>query len=315
MTNNKFLKYLCNPKKIPGKLQDILIYHFPNITSNDKLYLEIYYRLRTGKKLDLKNPKTFNEKTQWLKLFDRKPEYTQMADKYSSSDFVSERIGNEYTIPLLGVWDHFSEIDFSSLPNRFALKCTHDSGGVAICTDKKSFRFLDKKGVQLDMATVKEKMNSSLRKNYFYKGREWAYKDILPRIIAQEFIENNENKPLMDYKIFTFNGKPKFIQVHLEKSADQLKANFYSTDWCYQEFCIEEQNDKDIQVQKPLHLAKMLELAEKLSQGTLFLRVDFFYINDKIYFGEFGFYNWGGFGKFTPECYDELLGSYITLPG
>ena len=285
-----------------------------NLTSDDYKYLLIYYKIRTGKKLNLDNPITFNEKIQWLKLYDRQHEYTQMADKHGVTEFVRQRIGNEYIIPLLGFWNKFEEINFNTLPDQFVLKCTHDSGGVIICKDKKNLDFIDKSGVKININDVKKNISKSMGKNYFYKGREWVYKNIPPRIIAQQYIKNESGGLLNDYKIFTFNGKPKFIQAHFNKSSNNLKANFYSTDWIFQDFSIEEQNDKNHFIEKPKHLDKMLQLAESLSQGTCFLRVDIFYINDKIYFGELTFYNWGGFGKFTPDSHDKLFGLNMTLP-
>jgi len=312
----KILKYLKQPSAFFSTLRNKFLFnYFPKMISNDYLYLKFYYRLRTGKKLNLKKPKTFNEKTQWLKLYDRKPEYTEMAGKYSALKYVMQRIGSEYIIPLLGVWDSFSEIDFDKLPNQFVLKCTHDSGGVVICRDKENFDFIDKVGTALGgMEAIRDKLSRSLKRDYFIKGREWAYKDITPKIIAQQFIKAESNDLLMDYKIFTFNGKPRLIQAHIDRSSNHLKANFYSPDWVFQDFYIEEINDKAYHIEKPKHIDKMLELAEILAEKMYFLRVDFFYVNDKIYFSEFAFYNWGGFGKIVPESYDELLGTYITLP-
>jgi len=311
----KVLKLTKNPRLLFIKLKERFLFnYFPKIISNDFLYLKIYYRLRTGKNLNLKNPKTFNEKTQWLKLYDRKPEYLQMADKYHAIEFVSQRIENKYIIPLLGVWNCFDEINFDSLPNQFVLKCTHDSGGVVICRDKANSVFVDKTGAAIDIDDTREKLTRSLKRNYSIKAREWAYKNENPKIIAQELIKTENDELLMDYKVFTFNGKPKLIQAHIERSAYRRIANFYTTDWNFQDFSIEELCDKNYHIEKPRHLDKMLELAEILAQNTYFLRVDFFYINDRIYFGEFAFYNHAGFGKFIPESNGELLGSFITLP-
>ena len=280
----------------------------------DRSYLEYLYKHKFKKNLDLANPKTFNEKTQWLKLYDQKPVYTQMADKYSVMDYVRKKIGEEYIIPILGVWNNFDEINFNDLPNQFVLKCTHDSGGVVICIDKEKHIFRNKAGFTLSMRGVKRYFAKLMKINYFYKLREWVYKNIKPRIIAQMYIGSSSGEPLNDYKIFTFNGRPKYIQAHFDKSSNQLKANFYSTDWVFQDFFIQEINDKNQKIEKPKLLDKMLESAGLLAEGTNFLRVDFFYINNKIYFGELTFYNWAGFGNFTPENYDEIFGSYITLP-
>ena len=280
----------------------------------DKIFLKINYRIKTGQKLNLDYPVLFNEKLQWLKLYDRKPLYTKMADKYEVYKFVEEKIGKKYLIPLLGVWDRQEDIDFDMLPNQFVLKCTHDSGGIIICKDKKNNDFISKDNKKLDMDNVIKIISASLKRNYFYKSREWVYKDIKPRIIAQQFISDKGNNGLLeDYKVFTFNGKSKLIQVHFNKSTNH-KANFYSTNWLFQDFYVKEISDQNYRIQKPECLVEMLKLAETLAEGTPHLRVDFFYCNGKLYFGELTFYNWSGYGKFIPESYNELLGSWITLP-
>ena len=308
-------KYHKNPRMFFFALANKILVFFSNRIHNDETYLKFYYRLRTGKKLNLSNPKTFNEKTQWIKLYDRKPVYTSMVDKYDVLEFVRQKIGEQYIIPLLGVWHGFDEIDFDKLPNQFVLKCTHDSGGVVICRDKEKLDFIGKVGSKIaDITAAREKINNSLKRNYFIKGREWSYKHVPKRIIAQKYIKDEAGGLLQDYKIFTFNGKPKYVQVHFSKSSEALMANFYSTDWVYQDFYIEEISDKSHHIEKPKRLDEMLRLAEILAEGTYFLRVDFFYVNDCIYFGELTFYNWGGYGKFNPKRYDELFGGCITLP-
>lgn len=172
----KVLEYVKHPTKIFIFLQNRCNFK----VLPDKMYLKICYKLATGKKLDLKNPQTFNEKLQWLKLYDRKPEYTRMVDKYEAKKYVAEKIGEEYIIPTLGVWDHFDEIDFDSLPDQFVLKCTHDSGGLVIVRDK----------AKLDKVAAKQKIEKSLKRNYYYSGREWPYKDVKPRIIAEKYMED-----------------------------------------------------------------------------------------------------------------------------
>jgi len=308
-------KYEKHPKLFFLAILRKFLSGFMRKMKDDEFYLRIYYWLKTGKKLNLTSPKTFNEKTQWIKLYDRKPIYTQMVDKYNVLELVREKIGASYVVPLFGVWNCFDEIDFGKLPNQFVLKCTHDSGGIAICKDKGKFDFVDKSGNQFtSIENVSKRLSRSLENNYYLKGREWVYKNVPRRIIAQQFIQDEAGGSLMDYKIFTFNGKPKYIQVHFDKSSNVLKANFYSTDWVYQDFYIEEVSDKTHTIPKPKHLEKMLWLAEILAKGTYFLRVDFFYVNNKIYFSELTFYNWSGFGEFFPGIFNEIFGSYILLP-
>ncbi|MDR0437869.1 MAG: glycosyl transferase [Bacteroidales bacterium] len=310
-TLKKYIKYLQNPKLLFLILLQRLFARVIRFIP-DKMFLKIYYRLKTGKKLNLENPKTFNEKLQWLKIYDRKPEYTQMVDKYEVKKYVAKKIGEKYIIPLYGVWDSFEEINFDELPNKFVLKCTH-AGGTVICNDKDSLDLMSREGVKLSMRSAKKMLSKQLKQNYFYSGRTWAYKNVKPRIIAEQYIEDSNEKILQDYKIFTFNGKPKLIQVHFSKDENH-KANFYSTDWVFQDFCLKEPNDKNHYIEKPKYLEDMLNFAEVLSQGTYHLRVDFYYPNNKLYFGELTFHNWSGTGKFTPESYDELLGSWINLP-
>ena len=270
---------------------------------NDYTFLKMKYRVVVGKKLDLKNPKTFNEKLQWLKLYDRKPIYTTMADKYEVKKYVASIIGEEYIIPTIGIYNHFDEIDFDKLPNQFVIKCTHDSGGVVIVKDKK----------ELNIEKAKKKIEKCLKRNYFYSGREWPYKNIKPRIIIEKYMVDESQKELKDYKIFNFNGKAKIIEVDFDRFIEH-KRNLYDTDWNYIEAIIQYPTDKNVKIDKPKSLNKMLELAEKLSKDIPHVRTDFYSINDKIYFGELTFYHESGYGKFVPEEFGEELGSWIKLP-
>ena len=308
---NKYKKYFQNPRHFFLILCRILLIRVIKFIP-DKMFVKIYYRIYTGKKLNLENPKTFNEKLQWLKIYDRKPEYTQMVDKYEVKRFVAEKVGEKYVIPLLGVWDSYDEIDFDKLPNKFVLKCTH-AGGVVICRDKERFDLMSREGIILNMNFAKKMLSKQLKQNYFYGGRTWAYKNVKPRIIAEQYIEDESEQILRDYKVFTFNGKPQLIQVHFSKDNNH-KANFYSTDWIFQEFWIKEPNDQNHYIEKPKCLDEILRIAEILAQGTYHLRVDFYCPNDQLYFGELTFHNWSGTGKFTPESYNEILGSWINLP-
>jgi hypothetical protein len=300
----KLLKYISNPSYI----LNWVLFHFGQVFS-DKTFLLLKYHLIFGKKLNLKNPLTFNEKIQWLKLYDRKPEYTQMADKYEVRKYISEKIGKEYLIPLLdidnnrgGVWNSFSDINFDVFPNQFVLKCTHDSGSVIICRDKNTF----------DIKKARKKINSCLNKNFYWPGREWVYKNIKPRIIVEKYMVDESDTELKDYKIFCFNGEPKIIQVHFDRFTDH-KRNMYSSEWEYIPFTTEYSTNPCIQIKKPQSLNLMLNIARKLSENTIYLRVDLYSIKEKIYFGELTFYHGSGYIMFTPE-WDKTLGDWINLP-
>ena len=272
----------------------------------DDLYLKILYKSTTNKRLDLDNPKTFNEKLQWLKLNNRKKEYTIMVDKYEAKKYVAEIIGGEHIIPNIGVWDRIEDIDFNTLPDKFVLKCTHDSGGNIICKDKES----------LDINKAIKKMNDCLKRNYYYIGREWPYKDVKPRIIAENYMTDESKKELKDYKIFNFNGIPKLIQVDFDRFSNH-KRNIYDVNWNLLDcdiFCgCTTNKETNKQESKPINLEEMLEYAKKLSKGIPFLRTDFYSINGKIYFSELTFFPGGGMRPYT-EKYDNILGDWIVLP-
>lgn len=268
----------------------------------DSVYIKMLFRIYIGKKLSLKNPKTLNEKMQWLKLYDRKDIYTIMVDKFEAKKYAADLIGDEYIIPTLGIYDKFEDIDFNSLPNQFVIKCTHDSGGLVIVKDKK----------QLDYKKVKKKINKSLKRNYYYYYREWPYKNVKPRIIIEELLVPDNNMELNDYKFFIFNNKLAYTFVCSERSK-KVKFTFYDKNkkilkikQCGAEY--------DENVKLPKNYDKMVELAEKLSTEAIEIRVDFYEVNNKIYFGELTFFDSGGFGKFDPELWDEKLGKLLKLP-
>ena len=273
---------------------------------SDKLYLEVMFWTNTDKQLNLKDPKTFNEKLQWLKLYDRKPEYTRMVDKYEVKKYVAERIGEEYIIPTLGVWDRFEDIDLDSLPDQLVLKCTHDSGGLVICRDK----------AKQDWDTAKGMIERSLKRNYYLHGREWPYKDVKPRIIAEQFMQD-ETQPngLLDYKFYCFNGEPKLLYISegLEDHST-AKISFLNLDWTFADFHRSDFRPFDHLPPKPNNYDQMLILAKELSAGIPFLRVDLYEINGKIYFSELTFSPCSGMMPFEPEQWNEKLGGWITLP-
>lgn len=270
----------------------------------DKYYLKKYFKFRTGYELNLKNPQTFNEKLQWLKIYNKNPEYTKMVDKYEVRQYIKEKIGDEYLIPLAGgPWDRFDDIDFSMLPDQFVLKCTHDSGGVAICRDKSEF----------DINGVREKFNYSLKRNYFYYGREWPYKNVKPRIIAEKYMMDESGMEPRDYKIFNFHGEPKVIQVDIDRFTNH-RHNYYSPAWEFMNVYINDPNDPDIVIERPSKLDELLDLAKKLSQGIPHVRTDFYIVGDKILFGELTFFHEGGMGRFYPSEFGKQMGAWLRLP-
>lgn len=270
----------------------------------DEKYLKIKYKLKMNENLNLENPKTFNEKLQWLKLYDRKIVYTKMVDKYEAKKYASKIIGDKYIIPTLGIYNSLDDIDFSILPNKFVIKCTHDSGGVYICKDKSL----------INTNILKEKINLYFKKNYYYINREWPYRNIKPRIIIEKYMEDNNSSVLTDYKIFCFNGKPKFTLVCSNRKGRFKNTNFYDNNWKLLSFTRSNHSNSKDKIPEPNNFSKMLELAEKLSENTIFVRADFYEINGNIYFGELTFYPSGGFEGFSPKEYDKKLGDMLKLP-
>lgn len=269
---------------------------------SDKSYVKLAFRIFMKRKLNLKNPTTYNEKLQWLKLYDHNPNYTDLVDKYTVRKYISEKIGEKYLIPIIGVWDKFEDIDFSIFPDRFVLKCTHDSGGVVICKDKN----------KLDIEAVRKKINKCLKRNYFISNREWPYKNIKPRIIAEEYMVEESETQLKDYKFFCFNGKVKILFVASDRGMD-TRFDFYTPDFNHLPFMQHYMNSNKI-INKPLGLNEMISLAEKLSSGMTHVRVDFYDIKGKVYFGEMTFFHFSGIEKFEPEKWDYVLGKWLELP-
>lgn len=296
---NKLYKLIKNPGLLLFKLDNKNI-----IRLKDEMYLKIQYRLKFNKKLDLKKPKTFNEKLQWLKLNDRNPDYIKMVDKFEAKKYVAGLIGDEYIIPTLGVWDSFDDINFDTLPNRFVLKCTHDSGGLVICKDKSSFNYED----------ARKKLTNWLNINFYYSSREWPYKNIKPRIIAEEYMEDEKSAELVDYKFFCFNGCPKFIYVS-EGLSNHSTAKMDFLDMNYEKVPFKREDYKNFEKLplRPVNFEKMKELAINLSKNITFIRVDFYEINGKLYFGELTFFPCAGFIKFSPEEWDRKLGDMLIL--
>lgn len=272
---------------------------------SDEVFLKRLFRVWMGKELDLKNPLTFNEKLQWLKLFDRRAEYSMMVDKYLVKKFVSRIIGGEYVIPTFGVWKTFDDIDFDSLPNQFVLKCTHDSGGLVICRDKSEF----------DYVSAKIKIEKCLKKNFYYCMREWPYKNVEPRIIAEQYMEDSITSELRDYKFFCFDGvvKAMFVASDRQKEGAETKFDFFDRDFNHLDLTNGHPNALVVP-EKPTQYKKMLLLAESLSKGIPEVRVDLYEANGRVYFGEFTFFHWSGIVPFVPEKWDYEFGSWIKLP-
>lgn len=297
------MKRLISLIKDPKKLLNAIIHRGYLRFIPDKLYLRLSYYFKIKQRLNLKEPVSYNEKLQWLKLYDRNPEYTRLVDKYQVREYIRSKIGANYLIPLLGVYDSFDEIDFEKLPNEFVLKCTHDSGGIVICKNKKD----------LNISEARRKINRALKRNYYYVHREWPYKNLKPRIICEKLMVDESGTELKDYKIFCFNGTPKLIQVDYDRFINH-KRNYYDTHWRYIPVSVQYPTDSNTTINKPDTLKKMLKLSKELSEGYPHVRVDFYSIKDKIYFGEITFYHEAGFGKFDPNEYNDKLGSWIVLP-
>lgn len=296
----KILNYLKDPKKIIKWLQN----HRKLDWMPDTAYLKLVYWARMGTVLNLKHPQTYNEKLQWLKMYDRKPEYSDMVDKCEVKKYVANLIGEQYIIPTLGVWDSFDKIDFDTLPEQFVLKCTHDSGGIIICKDKKN----------LDKANAKKVLSNCLKNSFFYYGREWPYKNVRPRIIAEQYMEDSTSKDLRDYKFFTFGGKVKALFIASDRfvTGEDTKFDFFDENFKH----IDMKNGHPnacIRPRKPVNFEKMKELAEVLSVGTKHLRVDFYEVNGQIYFGELTFYHFSGFVPFEPDIWDKKFGDWIQI--
>lgn len=270
---------------------------------SDERFLKKEYYLAMGKTLNLNTPKTFNEKLQWLKLYNREPQYTMMVDKYAVKQYVASKIGSQYIIPTLGVWNHFDEIDFDELPNQFVLKCTHDSGGIVICKDK----------LKLDKRAAKQKLEYYLKRKYYYVHREWPYKNVKPRIIAEKYMSNDNGEDLNDYKLMCFNGQVKATFVCSDRfSEDGLKVTFYDTNWKRMPFERHYPASKT-DIARPKTYDEMLILAEKLAFQIPFVRVDFYEVHGRVYFGELTFFPGSGYEEFTPEEWDKKLGDWINL--
>ena len=290
---------------------------------SDKMWIQHKYKSVFHKPINFKNPQTFNEKLNWLKLYNRNPLYTTLVDKYAVKSWVAERIGEEHIIPTLGVYNTFDEIDFSELPQQFVLKCTHDSGGLAIVTDKDAFLKDDEMSGQKGITSARKKISESLKRNFYYYGREWPYKNVKPRIIAEQYMVDNKfaqvlGKGLTDYKLMCFNGKARLLEIHRDRFSDNHTQDFY---YCgeikWEKTSISQSNGGtppvEYEIEKPAFLADMILYSELLAKNIPVVRVDWYY-STQLYFGEMTFYDSSGFEPFDNPDDDMLLGSWIVLP-
>lgn len=298
-----FLKSIKRYMKNPSAL----LLRFGNThRMSDERYLKLMFRDRMGYWFDLKNPKTFNEKLQWLKLYNRKPEYTAMVDKYEAKKYVAEKLGEEYIIPTLGVWDKFEDIDFDALPEQFVLKCTHDSGGLIICRDKS----------KLDKEKARERIEKSLSSNYFWHGREWPYKNVKPRIIAEQYMVDESGYDLKDYKFFCFDGEVKLCMIERDraKGRNGHAVDFFDRHFEHQNITVDGYPNASQGYEKPSNYDELIGIAEKLAKNIPHIRVDLYNINGRCYFGELTFFQASGSIQFSPPEWDGVLGDWIKLP-
>lgn len=295
---SKIKKYILHPSFILLKLDSCRL-----ITLDDKKFLKISYKKNIGKKLNLERPTSFNEKLQWLKIYDRNPKYTQLVDKNAVKKIVADKIGNQYVIPTLGVYRTFDDIDFSLLPDCFVMKCTHDSGSSIVCKNKNA----------LDKKAAKRVLNKALKRNFYYFGREWPYKNVCPSIIVEQYMNDNEHDDLLDYKFMCFNGKVKCSFVCSDRRSERgLAVDFYDREWKHMPFQRHYRN-VGYEIEKPRNYELMVRLAEKLSRNIPFVRVDFYEIEGRVYFGELTFFPGNGMEEFTPERYDRVLGDMLDI--
>lgn len=294
----RILKVIKKPEILFIYILNFRIFRF----IQDKNFLKIKYWLKTGKKLDLSNPRTFNEKLQWLKLYDRNPKYKDLVDKCKVRSYISKTIGSKYLIPLIGVYNSFEEINFDKLPNEFVLKPNHTSGNIFICRDKSKIYYND----------LKKKVNKWLKKDYYWFHREWCYKNIMHKIICEKYMVDESGEGLKDYKFFCFNGEVKAMFVATNRFVD-TRFDFFDLDFNHLPF-MQHYPNANIIIKKPKGFEEMIRLAKILSKDIPHIRVDFYDINSNVYFGELTFFHFSGFEKFEPEKYDEIFGSWLKLP-
>lgn len=300
--SSRLIHFLSQPKSI---LIGLLYRVGRNLS--DKTYLKCLFPLKMGYKLDLNNPKTFAEKCQWLKLYDHNPIYSKMVDKYDAKQLVADKIGVEHVIPTYGIWDNVEDIDWDMLPEKFVIKPTHIGGGVGVvvCKNKE----------ELDIEEIKHKLSLAFGKKLYPRFREWQYKDVRPRIIAEELLEDTTCPYLRDYKFYCFNGEAKLFYITSNKGISETRQDFFDIKGGHLDLeDIHYPNNKIETPKLPNRLAEMVELSEKLSSGIPLVRIDLYEVNDKVYFGEWTFFEGAGFAEFRPKQWNKIMGDWICLP-
>lgn len=293
-----------NPKEV-GRALDANISRWKLMRRlPDDIYLKMRYYLCVHKRLNLQKPTGFNEKLQWLKLYYRDPSYEELVDKYSVKDHIIKQFPDLKVFPTIGMWERAEDIDFNALPVQFVLKCTHDSGSTIICKDKERF----------DTEKARIKLRHSLESNMFYPGREWVYKRVQPRIIAEPYFEDDDSEELKDYKLMCFNGEVKCCFVCSDRfSPEGLHVTFFDRDWNVMPFTRHYPLKKE-GIPKPGCYDGMISLAEQMSKDMPFVRIDFYEIGKEVYFGEYTFFPGSGLEEFEPDEWDNILGNWINLP-
>lgn len=300
---NLMLRKFSTFRKRPQSLLINILKLFSPILS-DKLYLRLLFPLKVGYSLNLKNPQTYNQKLQWLKLYYREPLLTNLVDKYEAKNIIKAVIGEEYVVKTYGVWNSFEEINFDKLPSRFVLKTTHDQGGVVICRNKSKFDFLG----------AHQKINSHLKRNHYPLLREWPYKNVKPRIIAEELLEDTIKGDLWDYKFYCFNGEPKYMYISMGRQSDHVPFYYFDMDFRFLDIERPHHKPDDKIIEKPANWNLMIELAKKLSAGLPHVRIDFYDVKGKIFTGEITLFQGGGLMPFYPRKWDYEFGNQIYLP-
>lgn len=303
MNYSKIKSFLCSPSAVVAYL--LLACKPVARFYSDKTYLKLRYMVCFKKKLHLDNPVTFSEKLQWLKLYNRRPEYTTMVDKYAAKEYVANIIGEEYIVPTLAVYNNVGEIDWDALPRQFVLKTTHDSGGIVICRDKE----------RLDKQAAIKKLDYALHHDNYSITREWPYKNVPRRIIAERYIESrSDTHDLPDYKFFCFDGEVKamFIASDRQKKGEETKFDYFDCDFKPLPFRQSHPRSR-VLPEKPKSFEQMKEIASRLSKGQPHVRVDLYEVQDKVYFGELTFFHFSGFAPFIPEEWDERFGGWLNL--
>jgi hypothetical protein len=297
----KIKRAISEPTLLIGYLQRKDLFNW----MTDKQYIKFSYLVAMNEKLDLSSPRTFNQKLQWLKLNNQSEEYSKVVDKYEVRDYIAAEIGQEYLIPLLGVWDKAEDIDYTTLPNEFVLKCTHNSGGVIVCRDKSG----------LDIEATNRKLNRLLKRRYYLYGREYPYKKVKPRIICEKYMDDGVGDLPNDYKILCFNGVPQNIMICSDRKNGHANYYFFDFEWNFLPYNkVDKDLPADFTFPKPNGLEEMYQLSEKLSKPYVVSRIDFYEINGKVYFGEITLFPASGLDRDITRETDELFGSRINLP-